>query len=168
MNPELQQLKDIHLPHAINMWWPLAPGWYVVIALIFATSIVIVYVWRRRARQRFTARFAQVKLRDLQRLLQHNPDNINIAAEVSTLIRRTSLCYFPREEIAGLSGSEWLNFLNRTGNTTEFTQAIGRLLTDVPYQKNGVAELDSLFKLTNHWLSGITAVAKKHRKLVEK
>jgi len=166
MNPELQQLKDIHLPQVINMWWPLAPGWYVVIALMFVIGIVITYIWRKYAQERFTARFAQAKLRDLQKLLLNNPDNINIAAEVSTLIRRTALCYFPREEIAGLSGSEWLNFLNRTGNTTEFTQAIGRLLTDVPYQKNGVAELDSLFKLTNQWLAGITSAAKKDRKNV--
>ena len=33
MDPEQIPLRDLHLPEAIG-WWPLAPGWWVVIALV--------------------------------------------------------------------------------------------------------------------------------------
>ena len=32
MDPEQIPLRDLHLPEAIG-WWPLAPGWWLVIAI---------------------------------------------------------------------------------------------------------------------------------------
>ena len=33
MDPKQIPLRDLHLPEGIG-WWPLAPGWWVVIALV--------------------------------------------------------------------------------------------------------------------------------------
>ena len=32
MDPEQIPLRDLHLPEAIG-WWPLAPGWWILIAI---------------------------------------------------------------------------------------------------------------------------------------
>lgn len=155
MNAALQQLKDIHLPPAINTW-PIAPGWIALFALLFATMCYALYLWHKAKKRKYTAKFALAKLEKLHQLMIENPENINIAAEISILLRRTALYYFQREAIAGLSGKHWLNFLNHSGNTTQFTEEAGRLLTDVPYRKESMTDLTPLFTLTRDWLMTIS------------
>lgn len=159
MNPSLQQLKDIHLPKAISMW-PQAPGWLVLYLLTAGVIGYGILYWHKRKKQGFTSRYALQQLKHLQTLTQHNPDNINIAAEISTLMRRTALHYFRRDVIAGLSGQDWLNFLNSSGNTTQFTAETGQLLIDAPYRQYQNTDLAPLFTLTHQWL---TIIAKNKR-----
>lgn len=164
MNPELQKLKDIHLPHPINMW-PMAPGWIILFALVIGLFCYFIYFLYQRNRKRHTIKFALARLKKLKDLMTENPDNINIAAEISTLLRRTALYYFRREDIAGLSGNDWLLFLNRSGKTSQFTEEAGRLLLDAPYRKNNITDLSPLFALTHTWLM---AISKKKRQSAEK
>lgn len=154
MEVELQQLKDIHLPQPIHMW-PIAPGWILVYVIILLLFSCVLYFFYKSMRNRYTVKFALTKLNNLQHQIQENP-NINAAAEISTLLRRTALYYFPREDIAGLSGKHWLEFLNRSGKTMNFTQDDGCLLTDAPYQKNHKTDLTPLFELTRDWLKVIS------------
>ena len=52
-NPALEQLRDIHLPQAVH-WWPPAPGWWIVAALILALTIWLGrYLQARYRRQYF-------------------------------------------------------------------------------------------------------------------
>jgi hypothetical protein len=51
-NPALEQLRDIHLPQAVH-WWPPAPGWWVVAALILALTIWLVRFLQRRYRRQY-------------------------------------------------------------------------------------------------------------------
>src|ERR1700733_10161036 len=111
LNPALQQLKDIHLPQAIHMW-PIAPGWIILYCLTSALLGYGIYLGYQRRKQRYMMKHALRQLNQLKTLMQNNPDKINIAAEISTFIRRVALYYFRRETIAGLSGENWLKFLN--------------------------------------------------------
>lgn len=154
MDIELQHLKDIHLPQPIHML-PTAPGWIIVYLIIFLLFSWTLYFLYKLMRNRHTVKFALTKLNKLQQQMQENP-NINVAAEISTLLRRTALYYFPREDIAGLSGKQWLEFLNRSGKTMNFTQNDGCLLTDAPYQKNNITDSTTLFVLTREWLKVIS------------
>jgi hypothetical protein len=159
-NPALQQLKDIHLPRAIHLW-PVAPGWIILYMIAAVVLGYWIYFWYQSRRRGNTIKYALRQLHLMQALMQHNPDNINLAAELSTLIRRTALYYFERDAIAGLSGEGWLQFLNTSGCTTEFTTPAGQLLIDAPYRKNNHADLAPLFELTQNWL---TAISKTNRK----
>jgi hypothetical protein len=155
MNPELTQLKDIHLPPAISHW-PLAPGWIVLLIVMVSALAYLGYVWYQRRLSKASVKFALLALQKLKAA----PEDVNIAAEISTLIRRTALHYFQREDIAGLTGTDWLTFLNNSINTNEFTTATGRLLIDAPYRNNQNSDLVPLFSLTQTWL---LALAKYHR-----
>lgn len=43
----LAQLRDIHLPEPIG-WWPLAIGWYILIALaLFLASIIAHWLYKK-------------------------------------------------------------------------------------------------------------------------
>ena len=47
MGPDQLPLRDLHLPEPIN-WWPLAPGWWLVIALVlFALGWLLWQAWRK-------------------------------------------------------------------------------------------------------------------------
>ena len=155
MNTTLEQLKDIHLPGAIPQW-PTAPGWITLYILLLVLICYLLRVWYKRQYKKITVKFALSKLKKLKDLMVENPDQLNIAAEISTLIRRTALHYFHREEIAGLSGNDWLDFLNRSGNTTQFTGEVGRLLIDGPYRQNNTSDLTPLYTLTHAWLVTIS------------
>jgi hypothetical protein len=95
--------------------------------------------------------------------LKNNPKNINIAAEISTLIRRTALYYFERNTIASLSGQAWLTFLNDSGKTQAFTDTAGQLLIDAPYRKHHHADLAPLLALTKDWLVTIAKTKSKEK-----
>ena len=45
----LAELRDIHLPEAVSLW-PLAPGWWLLLALIAAVLGLSIAVWLRRYR----------------------------------------------------------------------------------------------------------------------
>lgn len=52
-NPALEQLRDIHLPQAVH-WWPPAPGWWLVAAMVLALTIWLSrYLQARYRRQYF-------------------------------------------------------------------------------------------------------------------
>ena len=42
----LAKLHDIHLPDPIS-WWPMAPGWYALLILVFILIGLLIYVTRR-------------------------------------------------------------------------------------------------------------------------
>jgi hypothetical protein len=156
MNPNLQQLKDIHLPHAFNKLWPLAPGWIILCILVLMSFCGFLYVYYRKRRKKQIVRFILKKLYALEQLSLENTKGVNIAAEVASLLRRTALHYFPREQIAGISGKAWLDFLNQSGQTTKFTQDVGLLLVDIPYRKNYTSDLSPLFALAKVWVLSVS------------
>jgi hypothetical protein len=126
-------LRDLHLPEATG-WWPLAPGWWGVIAVL---AVIAAYLaWRLFRRWRINAprRYA---LRELARYeaeyLEHrNP--VMLGSQLSELLRRGMLAYTPREEVAGLTGDAWLAWLDRDMPLPYFHTEGGRSLLSLPYR----------------------------------
>jgi len=112
MDPQQIPLRDLHLPDAVS-WWPLAPGWWFVIALA-VTGLAYLLRWYMRTRARGAAR--RHALRQLDQLtadFELHHDAIRFSRELSELLRRTMLAYAPRGEIAGLTGDAWLAWLEK-------------------------------------------------------
>lgn len=126
-------LRDLHLPDAIS-WWPVAPGWWGVLAIVVA---VLTYItWRLYKRWRFNAprRFA---IRELARIeaeyVQHrNP--VMLGKQLSELLRRGMLAYAPRDEVAGLTGEAWLAWLDEDMPLPYFHTEGGKSLLKLPYR----------------------------------
>jgi hypothetical protein len=112
MDEKALPLRDLHLPEPIG-WWPLAPGWWVILVIV-ATALGYV-LWRLYRRWQFNAprRFA---LRELARyeaeFLEHR-DAVTLGKQLSELLRRGMLAYARRDEVAGLTGEAWLAWLDR-------------------------------------------------------
>ena len=133
MDPSQLPLRDLHLPDPIG-WWPLAPGWWVIIVLaLFGLGWLIRKAWRQH---RFNAprRFA---MRELERaeaaFLQHG-NAVTLGRQVSELLRRAMLAYAPRHEVGGLTGESWLRWLDRDLPVPYFHTEGGKSLLQLPYR----------------------------------
>ncbi|WP_346892315.1 DUF4381 domain-containing protein [uncultured Roseibium sp.] len=101
MLAQLDQLRDIHLPEPVG-WWPVAPGWWALLALVCVLVVsAVVWTWFRRRSARFLA------LRELEAINPEREDEF--LTQISSLLRRVA-----RRRSAGadvLTGEEWSTFL---------------------------------------------------------
>lgn len=133
MDPQQIPIRDLHLPEAIG-WWPPAPGWWILAALL---AVALGWGLLRLAAMRARGRARRHALAELDRLLdayEADGDAARFAAGVSALLRRTMLAYAPRAEVAGLTGEDWLAWLDRDLAVPQFTAGPGRRLVDLPYR----------------------------------
>jgi hypothetical protein len=132
----LSRLYDIKGLDYIG-WWPLAPGWWVLLALVAIGSILAAAVYRRRlayarswkgdAWRAFAALDAQLPGGDVQKA----------GATFSILMRRVAMQCHSREECAGLQGQDWLRWLTaKDPGGFNWTER-GSLLIEAPYAPPG-------------------------------
>ena len=117
MNPTAAatlDLRDIHAAAAPPVW-PPAPGWWLLAVLLIAL-LVIGSLWLLR----------RYKVYRLNRQVMHE-------LELSILLRRIALRRYAREQVASLTGSAWLRFLDATGGNGEFEHGVGQVLEVGPY-----------------------------------
>jgi len=126
-------LRDLHLPEPVG-WWPLAPGWWLVLFLV--ASAIGYLAWRAYKNRQHNAprRFA---LRELARFeaeyLEHrNP--VTLGKQLSELLRRGMLAYAPRDDVAGLTGEAWLEWLDQGMPLPYFHTDGGKSLLRLPYR----------------------------------
>lgn len=150
MNSSLARLRDIHLPDPIS-WWPLAPGWYVlatIIALLLVLGGWKFYQWWRWQQPK---RIALKMLTQYEKMAEAQNNTAFICARISELLRRVALVYYPREQVAGLSGEDWLEFLNQTSKTTSFSP-VRELLLEAPFGNQQPQTLTPLFNRAKEWI----------------
>ncbi len=133
MDPTEIPIRDLHLPEAIG-WWPLAPGWWIVIALLAIGMFMLLRRWYRSyargAARRQALRQLEAYIRDY---LKHG-NGVTFGTQLSELVRRTMLAYAPRSEVAGLTGEEWLAWLDHDLDRSHFATGDGRPLIEWPYR----------------------------------
>lgn len=126
----LAQMRPLHLPDAIDSW-PLAPGWYVLTILLVTTLGLSLYFFIKHRRNTLFKRQALETLAQIRQAYEQEPKAISQHAQaISALYKRIALSHLPRNRISQLSGSEWLDFLDKMTNSHFFTEQEGQLLGD--------------------------------------
>jgi len=155
-DPESIPLRDIHLPDPIS-WWPLASGWWISFLLIVMLILLVVYLIRRYRKHKLSAAYlAQQEIEKIRSDFSVNQDKKYLIKELSELIRRVSISIFRREDAAGLTGEDWLAFLDQYSENNEFKMGIGRVLIEAPYQDNPEFNDDVLLELVSSWISSVS------------
>ena len=140
MDPTQIPLRDLHLPEAIG-WWPLAPGWWFLILVVAAGIVYFLYRSIRKWRHNALRRVALRELSRIQKEYRNGVDEITLAIELSELLRRTMLAYAPRNEVAGLTGKHWLQWLDQGLENRPFSEGSGRNVETLPYrQPDGIED----------------------------
>jgi hypothetical protein len=116
------QLRDAHPPEA-PPWWPLAPGWWIALAL----ALVILFFAARALRPRWRRYL-------LRRRLLAELEAAAGAAEISQLLRAAALARFPQHAAAGLHGESWVAFLESRDRAPGRFAALSDALTGMPYR----------------------------------
>lgn len=127
MDPEQIPLRDLHLPAEIG-WWPLAPGWWVLIGI--AALALLWLGWQRFEAWRAN-RARRIALRELAWIGQRyeqTDDLQQLAKDLSELLRRGLLAYTPRHVVAGLTGKAWLEWLDQGLDEPVFANGAGQLI----------------------------------------
>ena len=136
----LDRLIEPEAPPAISMvpqtagWWVLA----VVAALALAYGMFRFLAYRRRNAYRHVA-LAEVQ------------ENVENPAAIADILRRCALVAYPRASVASLSGQDWLAFLDRSAQTTDFTQGAGQVVTTAPYARTQSPD-PALVKAARNWI----------------
>ena len=155
----LQQLHDIVEP-AAPAFWPPAPAWYWVGAVVLVLVVMaMVCLWRRWQANAYRRQALEelAALRDGSQSIA--PPHERISA-LASLLRRVALHGAAREQVASLSGSAWIEYLNAQSKTSP-SEAVATLLSRGPYANfaatdegatNHRRDLDAAFAFVAEWI----------------
>ncbi len=115
MNPQdpLAQLQPLRQPDVIG-WWPPAPGWWIVVAVLLAGLLLLGWRLLRRYRANAYRRRALAGLEALHRQLGEDGDTRAFVVNTNALLKSVALQAYPRRQVAAASGANWLAFLRET------------------------------------------------------
>jgi len=164
--PPIEELpiRDIHLPETIG-WFPPAIGWWILAIVIpICTFFLIVII--KRLRQKTAVKLA----RKLIKQLEHDDklSDIQKVCELSGLLRRVAVSTSQKnDDVAGLTGRAWLDYLDQPLKEAGFKHGVGRCLIEAPYQQTLSPDVDlkALFQLAQSWLNAQPSTLKRHKKL---
>lgn len=151
-NNSLADLKDIHLPAPVSIF-PLAPGWYIVLAVLLVIIILFILWQMRRASKQYKLKQVLALLAQIEAKAESSDveQREEVLPEISILLKRVAREKFSELHPQNLFGEKWLQFLDRSGKTTEFTSGAGRILLDV-YKRQSLENPQELFGVIKNWL----------------
>jgi len=155
MNNLLDQLYDIEGIDPIN-WWPLAPGWWILILFLTLSLLgLVIYYYQRCA---FKNSWQYRILNQLSHMEQNfkEEETQPTLIELSELIRRIAMHQYSRLECAGLEGESWLHWLKNHDPHQFDWKEKGKCLIEAPYAPSykGISDEDvlGLIKAIRKWV----------------
>jgi len=157
MNEQTLNLRDIHLPDPIS-WWPLAPGWWIIFTAVILLTIAFIVAIKiyisKQLKREITA-----ELENIKQQFEQSQNKSQLAKSLSVLLRRANMSFYSTNNIAGLTGEHWLNWLDKTNTNSldnnKFQSDTGEILLTAPYlPDNAHLDFDSnkLIHLCETWL----------------
>lgn len=155
MQPDLSQLKDIHLPSAINDW-PIALGWWILAFLIIAAIVSSIIVIRRYRIKNAPRKAALTLLRHQYSHYKENKNSQMFLQNTNQILKRYCLVQHPHA--AGLTGLAWTDFLIRHSQKSFFSPDLSQALSQGLYQKHFLYDVESLYQASISWLKNNNAI----------
>lgn len=118
----LDLLEPVPEPPQVSLW-PQTVGW---IWLGLAVACVAAWLGRRWLMNRRANAYRRAAFKAIAAA---GDDPVALAE----IVRRAALAGYPRAEVAGLHGEDWLAFLDEAYGGTGFREGPGRLLAMAPY-----------------------------------
>ena len=148
------QLRDIHLPD-VSLWWPPAPGWWILLLLLIGLPLLLPWLWRQWQRWRRQRSLSRVSLQELDRIREcraRGEDDRVLLNRIAVLLRRVSMSYYGRRAEAATTGAEWTSQLQRLAPDAGFSPPLLELLARDRYRADCTPDIDALLLASERWL----------------
>lgn len=152
----LENMYDIVMPGPVP-WWPPATGWYVLGAVVLMASgwwiaKATIHWWQNRYRMAALEELGVLRERSRDSRQKHEA-----ISGLDRLLKRVALVGWPRQNVARLSGDNWIEFLTQSapGTFTHAEQA--HVFRDIAYSKKICehltdAQIHELFDSADRWI----------------
>lgn len=152
MNPSdpLAQLNPLREPATLG-WWPPAPGWWLLLAIIVLGASLGAWLLHRRHRRNAYRRLGLKQLHTISQQYALDDNKSEAITAINALLKSVALRGYPRRDIASISGAAWLEFLQHsasgeTGFNLNSLQA--------QYRRDpGDTDVAALILAARHWIS---------------
>lgn len=158
----LSQLADIHLPQQPG-YWPLAPGWWVLILLLLALAGYGAWrgLQRWRLQRRYKSAFNELekcKTRLHSATQGAEPDmtqRLSYVNDVNSVLRRVALQHFSQQAVAGLSGKNWVAFMQQHDRSGRLTGDLAQVLAEGRFAPTCDVDTHELHAMAHHWIKNL-------------
>lgn len=155
MNPQdpLVNLHPLREPEAIG-WWPLAPGWWLLIILSVIAVAALSYWLYRRHQAKAYRRQALRQLEVLQQQRQAGLQDTDYLESINALLKRVAIIAYPERAVAALHSVQWLDFLNSsTKSSANGKELFAPDFATAVYEKSsGCRDPDQIHRAAQHWI----------------
>lgn len=148
----ISNLEPIIAPEEVA-FWPPQPGWYVVIVLLLILVVYLVYKKIEYKKKNAYRKRALVELEHLKA----NTNGSELLTKLSILLKATALKGFPRNQVASLTGNDWIVFLETTEPHTKFPDTLRNMFIDASFKESNDSNLENtdwnqLFSICKNWI----------------
>ena len=145
-------LQGLQLPDAVS-WWPLAPGWWLLITILCIATPLLVFLIFRMWRRNSDKRQAKQLLNSAYSQWLADQNQQQLILQVNTVLKRFCHQRFP--EAVSLSEQRWTDFLNKSAGIHLFTEQQTTALQSGAYRAQPVTSLNEqdLVKNCQRWLN---------------
>ena len=148
MQPNLlQQLRDIHLP-ADPLWWPPAPGWWLLaligIGLLVWAGVRIREAYRRRQPLKLARRYYEEVYASFSRGEIDGPAYLQ---QTNELLKRLYIHGVGDDRARSANDANWLSYLDERSGGSAFTEGPGAQLGNQRFRPIPDADPDTLHPL---------------------
>ena len=151
----LDALKDIYLPVEPH-WWPPAPGWWIIAALIFS---MLWWFGRRFWAYRVATRPIRAAQRIIDSLIAEEAtatsNDATLANQCNEVLKRLLVVALGMRALTNQSGETWLRTLDQLSMTTSFTQGAGSALGEDRFRPQFSANRRALLNCVKQLLNKV-------------
>ncbi|AZS50851.1 DUF4381 domain-containing protein [Entomomonas moraniae] len=162
MDPQKLPLEPLIAPPPVS-WWPLAPIWWIGIAILLTVfTILLIYLFRHKfLRQQPKPPVIDIDVRRQAALKElksfekpYQKPTEEWLQQINALLKRLCITHYANEKIQTLTGQPWLNFLDSKCPQAHIKQF--PMLVDNAYQANYCMDnqtIDNLYSSIETWIT---------------
>jgi hypothetical protein len=151
----VELLHDIEGIDPIS-WWPLATGWWLLIAIATIMVVTLIQLVAFKLTYRYSWKYDTLRKMALLEAELCDATARQSLALLSEYLRRIALQRFPREECASLAGKAWLEWLHAHDPEAFDWCHKGAMLVELPYAPMAgtlpAVEVQELITAAKRWV----------------